>query len=214
MDEASVEHAESSEPSTDQNTEKPSVRNPDSQFTRKEQGDSRSSAETQTIDISNVRQALRNEKGTKAPKVSNSSRSVDAPEQPAEKESFKTRLKNGIGTLIWNTRLASIMAFQLGGVRPQKVNGEWSWVVKPWARISDNPNQYYASESDYYLDRFIAERNLGTKVIDMEKIGGKTPSIRPVGFWGLQYLDHRRIKSAQAAGIPIKVNISTAETFN
>lgn len=136
------------------------------------------------------------------------------PSVSSEKKAISQKNTSLTRKILNNSRLLTISAFQLGGLHPQRIDGKWEWVIEPWARVSDDPRQRSTENFDKYIDIALDEKERGAKVLDYEKLGGENPDVWPSGLWGLQLVDHRRIKAAQAAGVAIEVNITDANSKN
>jgi len=164
-------------------------------------------AGTATKRIEELREKLRSQPITDNGPAHQRSAKTDQP-----KRSLADNVHDLAAKAAWNARLTSIMIFQLGGLRPARIDGKWRWVIEPWARIEVDPYQGDIGDMEYYQDKFKQLKKEGVRIINMERIGGETPRVRPVGVSGLQLLDHRRIFSAQGARLPIVVKVVDIET--
>lgn len=115
------------------------------------------------------------------------------------------------------TKQASIMFWQVGGIHPWIVDGGLHWVVEPWAKISDDPNQWepVGTDTEFYHREYKILKERGVKTIgekELRAIGEKhqqeigIPTLRPLPPAELQYLDHNRIKAAKSEGLRIRVD--------
>lgn len=118
----------------------------------------------------------------------------------------------GLGETVKN---APLIISQLGAIHPWLIAGKIGWVAEPWARIGEDPHQPIQGDN-IYLDKFQTMKDQGVKNLDSTNLpNGEIPAIRKYnGGLSLQYLNHNRIKAAQALGMRIQVNLDTAETFN
>ena len=175
-------------------------------------------------ELATARQALEGERSKNpddalsASGIQNSSGVTTSAEKSASKSSQSILQKAGdiISKAAWEARLTSIMFCEFGSFHPAYVNGRWCWVVRPWAHIKWNsrqPTDY--GDATYYRETFDRLKAEGkTKIIDMEQLGGETPYVRPVGIWGLELLDTRRILAAKGSKLPIIVKVSNRESFD
>lgn len=121
-----------------------------------------------------------------------------------------------VATFLANTAYAFRMGVatirSLGGVHPAKVNGEWTMVVEPWARIANDPKQEegqnkYGADNRYY-HRFKKMKDEGATLVDTEALELGLPTIRVSAAGKLTFINHHRIRGAQDAGIAITVGIA------
>jgi hypothetical protein len=136
---------------------------------------------------------------------------ASAPTKP--QRSILQKAGEVISKAAWDAKLVATMVSELGGFHPTHINGEWRWIIEPWARVQMDPRQGDMGNNDYYLEKFNQLKRNGVKTVDMNQIGGKTPYVRPLGT-GIQLLDHRRIMTAQAVGLKILVKPLNYDTFN
>ena len=153
----------------------------------------------QSVELSQVRKQLSAHIPPEAISIVPRKNTIPTKESPAK------RVKDVLGKAAWNTRLATTMLFQLGGLHPARSNGSWVWVLEPWARWSDDSKQrLYSSSSDKYFQSFRAHRG---KILNLKAQGFDNPTVTPDGIGGIQLLDHTRIHEARNAGKGIVVNV-------
>ena len=153
----------------------------------------------QSVELSQVRRQL--SAHTKPEAISLAPKT----ETKQTKENPRKRVKDALGKASWNTRLATTMLIQLGGLHPSRSNGSWVWVLEPWARWNDDPRQRpFSSSSDKYFESF---KEHPGRVLNLKQQGYDNPTVTLDGFGGIQLLDHTRIHEARNAGKGIVVNV-------
>ncbi len=163
--------------------------------------DQENPSKTQLVDIERVRSAIRKEgSNTPTPQTSENRATEQQP------KNWREKIKSSLANAAWGTKIAATSVLQLGGLHPWRSNGEWVWVLEPWARWSDDPKQrLYSSSNDQYFKSFQSHKG---RVLNLKSQGYENPAITPDGIGGIQLLDHTRIHEARNAGKGIVVNVN------